>query len=139
MVSASIRLSAVLLLLPFVALAQQGFQPPPPAFQTPSGNIHCLHRDDTMRCDVAEHAYTAPPKPADCARAWGGSLALRAEGRAALLCAGDTVRNDEAFVLGYGAEWLSPDLNCNSSESGIRCVNREGHGFQVSRTKLDLF
>jgi hypothetical protein len=80
-----------------------------------------------------------PSKPRDCAWSWGGSISLHAEGGAALLCADDTVRNDEAFVLGYGADWLGPGINCDSEESGVRCVNRAGHGFQVSRTKLELF
>jgi hypothetical protein len=139
MLSASIRLSAALFLLPFVASAQPAFQPPPPAFQTPSGNIHCRFGAGTLRCDVAEHSYAVPPRPRDCPQDWGGSITLRAQGEAALLCAGDTVRDDEAFVLGYGADWLGPGINCDSEESGIRCANRAGHGFQVSRTKLELF
>ncbi len=133
-----IRVTAVIALLPVVASAQPRFQPPPPAFQMPSGNVHCLFAQGTLRCDVLEHAGTEAPRPADCA-AWGGHLALRAEGQATLPCRAASVRNDDVFVLGYGARWIGAEITCESEEAGLRCRNAAGHGFQVSRTRLDLF
>mgnify|MGYP005827717077 CR=1 FL=1 len=130
---------AALVALPVLASAQPRFQPPPDAFQTPSGNVHCLLRAEQLRCQVLEHAYATPPKPAGCTQDWGGRLALRADGRDALVCEAWTVRNDEAFVLGYGARWEKAGISCTSEESGLRCVNQAGHGFQVSRARLELF
>jgi hypothetical protein len=137
--TAAIGALAALFLVPVVASGQPGFQPPPPAFQTPSGNVHCLFRQGTLRCDVLEHAYPTPAEAAGCSPAWEGRLALRAEGSVTLPCSGAPVRNDEAFVLGYGARWIGQGVECESLEAGLRCANRSGHGFQASRTKLDLF
>ncbi len=137
--TAAIGTLGALLLSAVVASAQPGFQPPPPAFQTPSGNVHCLFRQGTLRCDVLEHAYATPAEAAGCSPAWQGRLALRAEGAVQLPCVGAPVRNDEAFVLGYGARWIGEGVECESLEAGLRCANRAGHGFQASRTKLDLF
>jgi hypothetical protein len=125
-----------LVLAPVLALAQPAFQSPPAAFQTPSGNVHCLLRDAALRCEVLEHAF-APPQ--DCPQGWRGGIALRADGATELPCEGAPVRDDEAFVLGYGARWEGPGITCRSEEAGLRCANRAGRGFQVSRARLGLF
>jgi hypothetical protein len=137
--TASPALAAAMFLVPVLAFAQPGFQPPPPAFQTPSGNLHCLYGAGTLRCEVLDHAYPTPPRPEGCSAGWGGALALRAEGAAGTPCGGPSVRNDDAFVLGYGARWLGAGITCESLEAGLRCANRAGHGFQASRTRLELF
>jgi hypothetical protein len=130
---------AALLLGPVVASAQPGFQPPPDAFQTPSGNVQCLLGQGTLRCNVIEHAYPTPPEASGCGASWDGRLALRRAGRAELPCSGMQQRDDDAFVLGYGARWIVPGITCESEEAGLKCTNAAGHGFQASRTKLDLY
>ncbi len=42
--------------------------PPVDYFQTPSGNIACMLGgfDGGVACDIAQHTYAAPPRPADC-------------------------------------------------------------------------
>jgi len=137
--TASKTLSTALILIPVLASAQPAFQPPPDAFQTPSGNVHCRLGGAELRCQVLEHAYATPPKPAGCTQDWGGRLAMRAESRDALVCEGWAVRNDDAFVLGYGARWEKAGITCQSEEAGLRCANQSGHGFQVARARLELF
>jgi hypothetical protein len=137
--TAAIGTLGALLLGAVVASGQPAFQPPPPTFQTPSGNVHCRFRQETLRCDVLDRSYPTPAEAAGCSPPWDGRLALRPDGRAALPCSGVMVRDDEAFVLGYGARWIMPGITCESEEAGLRCTNAAGHGFQASRSKLDLF
>ncbi|WP_156910037.1 DUF6636 domain-containing protein [Rubritepida flocculans] len=132
-------LLAVGAMAPLLASAEPLPQTPPPAFQTPSGNIHCLFREGRMRCDVQERSYTPPPRPPGCRDDWGSSLALGARGPARLLCVRRPLRDEEAFVLGYGARWIGRAIACESDEAGLSCTNREGRGFRVSRTRLELF
>lgn len=139
MAMALFRIPAALVLVPVLASAQPPLQSPPAAFQTPSGNVHCLLRGDALRCDVLERDHDPPPRPRDCPQGWRGALGLRAAGETALLCEAGTVRNDEAFVLGYGARWLGPGITCDSGEDGLRCTNGAGRGFQASRSRLTLF
>ncbi len=140
--TAFVALAAVLAVAPPLASAQPRSQTspaPPNAFQTPSGNIHCLFREGRMRCDVVEHGYEAPPRPRDCRGDWGGSLSLGRDGAARMICTQRTIRDEEAFVLGYGARWVGRTITCESDEAGLRCANRAGRGFQVSRSRLDFF
>ncbi|MGG5818165.1 DUF6636 domain-containing protein [Falsiroseomonas sp. HW251] len=137
--TASLSLVAALVVAPVVASGQQPFQPPPDAFQTPSGNIHCLFSAGTLRCDVLEHDHATPPPARGCSDPWPGHLALNAEGQVTLPCRATSVHNDEAFVLGYGARWLGQGITCDSEEAGLWCTNGAGHGFQASRTQLRLF
>lgn len=137
--TASLGLVAALVLMPVLASGQQGFQPPPDAFQTPSGNVQCRFAGGTLRCDVLEHDYATPPPAQGCGERWPGHLALRAEGPASLPCRATGVRNDESFVLGYGARWLGPGITCDSEEAGLRCTNGAGHGFRAARTRLEVF
>lgn len=138
MANAWTRISAALLFVPLLASAQPSLQSPPAAFQTPSGNVHCLWHGDLLRCDVLERSY-APPPVQDCPGGWRGNLGLRAAGGPMLMCGVASVRDDEAFVLFYGARWLGPGITCDSDEAGLRCTNRAGHGFQASRGRLALF
>jgi len=130
--------AAALALLPVVALAQPAFQPPPDRFQTPSGNVHCQWGAGTLRC-VVEATRTPPAQAARCSPAWRGVLALSVEGGAEAPCAAAPQTSEEDFVLGYGARWEGPGITCRSEESGLRCTNRAGHGFQAARSAVELF
>ncbi|MCU0889928.1 MAG: hypothetical protein MUC64_18325 [Rubritepida sp.] len=130
---------AVLVAAPLLAFAQGRDQAPPNAFQTPSGNVHCLFSGGRMRCDVVEHHYEVPPRPADCRGDWGGRISLAARGPARLECLTRTHRDEDAFVLGYGARWIGPGISCEAQEAGLRCANRQGRGFWVARGVLEMF
>ncbi len=77
-------------LVPFVAAAAAVLALPATAsacpastkFVTPSGNMWCLvasNSDSTngVVCEIREHTYTAPPKPADCRLDWGDRISLK--------------------------------------------------------------
>lgn len=114
----------------------------PISFRTPSGNIHCLI-DATgaggVRCDIAEFIPSFPKRPVHCDLDWGSAFAVGRVGPALPICAGDTVRNPRASVLEYGLELRGAGVTCNSKQSGLTCVNGEGHGFTLSRKKQSVF
>lgn len=80
-----VRLTAVLLLVPVLASAQE-------AFQLPSGNIRCLSVEGRLRCDILGFTYRPPPRPHDCDLDWGGAVEIGATGRARLVCPGARAR-----------------------------------------------
>ena len=112
-------------------------------FQSPSQNIGCYlssQRGGSGRCDIREHSWTAPPKPAYCDVDWGGGLQVGSKRRGSIVCAGDTVLDPGSPVLGYGKASQMGSIVCRSSEAGVRCSNTQsGHGFFVSRQRYGLF
>jgi hypothetical protein len=112
-------------------------------FQSPTHNIGCYmstQQGGSVRCDIREHSWTAPPKPAFCDVDWGGGLQVGAKRRGSIVCAGDTVLDPGSPVLGYGKASQAGPIVCHSSERGVRCSNLvSGHGFFVSRQRYDLF
>ena len=112
-------------------------------FQSPTHNIGCYlssQQGGSVRCDIREHAWTAPPKPAYCDVDWGGGLQVGSKRRGSIVCAGDTVLDPGSQVLAYGQASEAGPIVCRSSEVGVRCSNiLTGHGFIVSRQSYALF
>ncbi|PSB03562.1 DUF6636 domain-containing protein [Merismopedia glauca] len=115
------------------------------AFQTPSGNIHCLAfknsvtNEVNLRCDMKRNTAQIPPKPANCEFDWGNYFEMNAVGKANRKCVGDTVIGDYA-VLPYGKKWvIEAAFSCNVSRSRLRCVNTNNHGFELAVKKQKLF
>jgi hypothetical protein len=108
-------------------------------FSSPSGNIGCVMVRSGARCDVREHDWTAPPKPAWCELDWGSGASVGRHGRGSVVCAGDTALGGTR-ILAYGERERVGRFRCFSRRSGMRCVNhRNGHGFLISRQRLRLF
>ncbi len=126
------RIVAALILLPVLASAQE-------TFQLPSCNIHCAFYDGRLRCDVLQYTYQPPPRPRGCDLEWGPAVELGPRGGARMLCVGDSVADRASPVLGYGSAWQGAGIACTSAETGLRCVNAEGRGFELSRARLRMF
>ena len=108
-------------------------------FQSPSGNIGCAISRQAVRCDIREHDWTAPPKPAWCELDWGSGVVVGRRGRAEIVCAGDTTLGAGAR-LAYGDAIARGRFRCVSRRSGMRCVNRRNdHGFALSRERVRRF
>jgi hypothetical protein len=105
-------------------------------FQMPSGNIGCLYHSGSLRCDILSGLEPEPQR--DCELDWTG-LRVQADGRAGPVCAGDTVVDRDARTLKYGAKWKRNGIVCRSRRSGLRCHNRNHHGFFLSRDEWDTF
>jgi hypothetical protein len=102
------------------------------AFRTPSGTIGCVS-EASLRCDIRNGVRPRPPRPAACALDWAVGFSMGATGRASAVCAGDTAIEQSARVLPYGTRWSRGSLVCLSRRVGLRCANRSGHGFFLSR------
>jgi hypothetical protein len=132
-------LAAVLLVGPFAPQADA--QTRIFRFQTPSRNIGCLYspatgRPSYLRCDVLSGLKPAPKRP--CPVDWTG-FSMTANGRATATCAGDTVYSRSARVIPYAATWTRGGFTCTVQRAGLRCKNRAGHGFFLSKTRSYAF
>jgi hypothetical protein len=109
-------------------------------FQTPSGNIGCgwITGSNEVRCDILQSS-DMPRKPASCEFDYGHAYFVRGSGRARTLCAGDTVVDRRAPVLAYGKKRRIGNITCRSKTSGLRCKNKSGHGFFLSREDIRKF
>jgi hypothetical protein len=108
------------------------------AFRTPSGNIGCVYDGGgtsapVLRCDIRTSLRPRPHRPRGCDLDWGDSYTLSTRGRAVLTCHGDTAILQHARVIAYGTAWARGGFVCASSSVGLRCRNRAGHGFFMSR------
>lgn len=113
-------------------------------FRSPSGNIVCsmfAARSDSaaaVRCDVYEHTWKVPPKPADCDLDWG-SIATLTAGRKATMgaCASDAAGGGPA--LAYDHAIRVGTLQCASYRTGVECVQiGTTHGFFISKASYRL-
>jgi Family of unknown function (DUF6636) len=107
-------------------------------FRTPSGNIGCVFSSGfgspaDLRCDIRSRLRPRPHRPRGCDLDWGDSYEMKATGRVDVTCHGDTAILPNARVLRYGKRWSSHGLACRSRKVGLRCSNRSGHGFFLSR------
>ena len=111
------------------------------AFRTPSGNIGCsLYAGQSARCDIHEHSWSPPPKPADCPLDWGFGLQVASTGQGSFVCAGDTAFDPASPVLGYGQRAREGSFLCASEQAGVTCTNGDNnHGFFVARDTYRVF
>ena len=107
-------------------------------FRTPSGNIGCAYSSGlgpgpSLRCDIRTGLRPRPARPRNCDLDWGDSYELGPTGRATVVCHGDTAIDPRSRVLRYGSRWQRGAFTCVSKKTGLRCRNRSGHGFFLSR------
>jgi hypothetical protein len=108
-------------------------------FRTPTSNIGCAYSNEPgnggpyLRCDIRSGLKPPPPRPAGCTLDWKFGYQMHQTGRAKTVCAGDTTVDPRAEALRYGRRWSSGGFTCLSRKIGLRCHNRSGHGFFLSR------
>lgn len=114
-------------------------------FHTPDGNIGCAvsagpgSYGGSARCDIADHDWKTPRKPANCELDYGSGLAVDSHGRAGFVCAGDTTLHQGSKLAAGGSVSAGP-FRCVSLGAAVRCVNRDtGHGFKLSRKVAKRF
>ncbi len=99
-------------------------------FQMPSRNIGCLFGFQRLRCDILSGLDPEPTEACDFD--WVG-VDMGVTGPAAANCGSDTVYDAGAPTLAYGSTWGRAGIVCESSQSGLRCANGEGHEFVLAR------
>jgi hypothetical protein len=109
-------------------------------FQAPSGNIACVVGAGLARCDIQQHSWPTPPKPASCMEDYGNGVEVIGGHPGEYTCAGDSVFSPGIRVLQYGDKITKNRFTCTSKVTGMRCSNRNsGHGFFISRESVNLF
>ncbi len=109
--------------------------------QTPTHNIACAYSTSpaNLRCDILSGLKPVPKKPPGCQNDWQFGYQIDSTGRARKVCAGDSVYSPSAKVIRYGTTWRGGPFTCKSTTSGLRCRNRSGHGFFLSRQQSYRF
>lgn len=109
------------------------------AFSSPTGNIGCYIDLRSVRCDIGDRDWEPPPTPPGCELDYGQGIELRAGGRAAFVCAGDTALGG-GDAIDYGTSIGAGLLVCESEESGMTCTDTEtGRGFTIAIEGYDIF
>ena len=110
-------------------------------FQTPTGSVHCIYVADerSLRCDVLEPGNGQPPAPDACDLDWGAMFSLGDRGLPTRICAGDTSIDARHPVLGHDRKWRQDGLACTVHKQGLRCTNRDGHGWLLDRKAQRLY
>jgi hypothetical protein len=143
-------LAATVATLALLGVIAVGVAPAEPAaqpsvnvkFRLPSGNIGCsgfvgaAGRPSYLRCDILSGLKPQPRQA--CELDWTG-YAIRPTGRARAVCAGDTAYDNRARILRYDSTWRQGPFVCGSGRMGLRCKNREGRGFVLSRARSYAF
>lgn len=105
-------------------------------FMAPSGNIACVYTPAggtsvyqtadgraELKCDRSEPEYVRVVLPEN-----GPARIEPTDERGC--CSGETIQ--------YGQDWSEGPFSCDVTESGLICVNREQHGFTLSRSRADV-
>ena len=137
------------------------------SWSSPTGNIVCAaFRTSSkapfeVRCDVLEHVWTVPTRPAACEFDWGHGAYLNT--KSGLTCVSDSIVGTEsvgveatwwngepgsqvltlpgrrAVTLAYGSNFRFGPLTCSSQLDGMHCTNDETKaGFDISRVAYTL-
>ena len=123
------------LALPAGALAAE-----PRMWQSPSGNIACFVSRSQLRCDMRELGNPPRPAPRSCEGDYGSAFGVgRDARRGRRLCVTDAVGGPGTPTVAYGETWRRGGFRCRVRRSGVRCVNRGGHGFALRRGRQRLF
>jgi hypothetical protein len=123
----------------FLALCGTAVAAAPSQFRTPSSNIGCVYAPArevmaaNLRCDILSGLKPAPRKPQGCTLDWKYGYQLSPTGPARTVCAGDTAVDRRAKAIPYGGRWAAGGFACVVRKTGLRCHNRSGHGFFLSR------
>ncbi len=105
----------------------------PDSFNAPSGNISCHYTPmgDLPRQTANLHCDRFKPSAV--------RLYLGEKGEGSIERGIKDACCDNSPVLAYGKTWTGGPFSCRSAETGLRCERADGHGFFVSRDRLDTY
>jgi hypothetical protein len=111
-------------------------------FQSPSGNISCtmfaFDGQNSVRCEIADYSWVAPPPSPDCHLNWGSRFKLEQSGAAVFDCSGAELPAPEQ-TLAYGETRSLGAITCETEPVGMTCTDGStGHYFRVSRETYEL-
>lgn len=118
-------------------------------FTTPSKNIICggdmpASYDEPawygVSCFINDITGKPPLKrPQNCEFDWGQEFHISNKGKPNMDCYSDYPYHSNPSVLAYGKTIHGKGWQCRSNEKGVRCVNRDKHGFEINKKKQIFF
>jgi hypothetical protein len=103
-----------------------------------TGNVACMVDHSWACCDIIDHDWSPPARPAGCELDYAGGIHITPGAPAEFVCAGDTVFGTDN-VLPYAESISAGVLRCESADSGITCRDtKTGHGFSIARQAYQL-
>ena len=112
-------------------------------FATPSGNIICFAsagQQGFVECAIKSGLVPVPPRDG-CDLDQPG-LSLPSTGPAKPTCRSDPSPawfDKQIPTLAYGTTWAGFGVTCLSESTGLRCTNRDGHGYLLAREHWSTF
>ncbi len=113
-------------------------------FETPSENIQCVvgmgQNASDLECTIIDtESPPAAPRPAGCNSDWGHTFFMYDTGFVQMRCE-PLNRNKGGFDRAeYGVTGEFGGFTCHSSQKGLDCRNRDGHGFFLSRRLQQVY
>ena len=108
-------------------------------FTSPDGNIGCIADETMVRCDIKNKKWKVKRDP-KCQLDYGNGLTV-SDGKAELVCAGDTTMNNGPAVAPGTVNLVGP-FECSTSDQGdsMHCENiNTGNGFDMSPDSYKTF
>ena len=111
-------------------------------FQSPSGNIRCAmfayDGQNSVRCDIDEYNWTAPPRSPNCHLSWGSRFKLEQGGESVFDCYAQELPAVD-HTLGYGQAQTVGAITCVSQPAAMTCADSStGHYFRISREAYEV-
>lgn len=114
-------------------------------FQTPSENVVCSTRAEVnekggVTCLIRDiNNKHIKPRPRDCDGDWGNMFFVSATGKPQMACYSDYPFDFHPLTLNYGDTIKGKTYQCTSQKTGMTCMNKEQHGFTLSKESQKLF
>ncbi len=114
-------------------------------FETPSENIQCTVGEEAgiesdITCTIIEKSGSfALPRPNGCNADWGHTFSMREKGPVEILCTKTSTSRDGYSRADYGVTGEFGGFRCESMTKGLKCTNRDGNGFFLSRKLQRVF
>jgi peptidoglycan hydrolase-like protein with peptidoglycan-binding domain len=117
-------------------------------FETPSENVQCTVGEaggesagvlSDISCTIIERSGPpALPRPPSCTSGWGHVFSMRERGPVTMECGHPSQDKSGFHTADYGVTGEFAGFTCHSSTKGLKCTNRDGNGFFLSRRKQTL-
>lgn len=108
-------------------------------FETPSENVQCVVGQEIgvlsdISCTIIEKSGPpAKPRPNSCQEGWGHTFSMRENGPVEMICQYPSMDKNAFDRADYGVTGNFGGFTCHSSTKGLKCTNRDGNGFFLSR------
>jgi hypothetical protein len=112
------------------------------SFKVASGSVGCSIGGGSVRCDVADHSWTAPAQPASCTQSWGTGVVLVNSSGAhppQFACGGPSALRAGAKVVRNGYDDTVGGITCQVRGFGVDCFATDTKGFILSPTGYILY